>query len=190
MCYNGVMEEDNQEPTQNSEQNNQTNADRPHVRIFGANVDNGGQSHRPDRAGMSRDEWRAKKEEWKQKHREQKHQWRMQNRQNWAANHQGEGMFAGLVILFVGVMALLYTMGDISITFWHAIEPFWPILLILWGASILLGRHWFSRFVLFIFTLAFLVIVIFYGLIKTDSPLVSLLPTNVVSAMSNTHFQQ
>ena len=46
-------------------------------------------------------------------------------------------------------MALLYTLDTFPVAFWHAIEPFWPILLILWGASIILGRHWFSRFIAF-----------------------------------------
>jgi len=95
-------------------------------------------------------------------------------------------MFWGMILLFAGVIALLYTMGFISHAFWYAIVPFWPILLILWGASIILGRHWFARFILFLFALAFLIIIIFYGLVKTDSPLVSYLSPNVVRAVQTT----
>jgi len=99
-------------------------------------------------------------------------------------------MFFGMILLFAGVVALLYTMGLIAQPFWHAILPFWPILLILWGASIILGRHWFARFILFLFALAFLIVIIFYGLVRSDSPLVSSLSPNVVSAIQNSPSQQ
>jgi len=92
-------------------------------------------------------------------------------------------------VLFVGVVALLYTMGFVSREFWHVILPFWPILLILWGASIILGRHWFARFIIFLLALAFLIVVIFYGLVKTDSPVVSSLSPTVVAAIQSAHTQ-
>ena len=189
------MDEDNKNKTQNGEQNTNNNEDRPHVRIFGADVDNGASTSGNTNAGsqgtMSRDEWHAKKQEWKQKHREQKQQQqRMQRRQDWSTNHHSEGYFAGLLLLLVGIVALSYTLGFISKSFWYAIEPFWPILLILWGASIVLGRHWFSRFILFIFTLAFFAIVIFYGLVRTDSPYVNGVSPNVRSQINNMYPQQ
>jgi hypothetical protein len=69
------------------------------------------------------------------------------------------------------------------------ILPFWPILLILWGASIILGRHWFARFIVFLLALAFLIVVIFYGLVKTDSPVVSSLSPTVVAAIQSARTQ-
>jgi hypothetical protein len=160
------------------EQNKEQGEAHQHVHLFGAEVSASGEE-----SAKTKEEWRANKEEWKQKHREQREQWKMEHRE-WRHEHGG-GHLGGLVILFVGVMALLYTMGFVSHNFWHAIAPFWPILLILWGASIILGRHWFARLVLFIFALVILIAVIFYGLAKSDSPLVSSLAPHVVSALQN-----
>jgi hypothetical protein len=145
------------------------------VHLFGAEVNGGEGGHWDDKSRAERkEEWRKRKDEWKMQHREWRHE-----------HGHGGGVFWGMVLLFAGVVALLYTMGFISHSFWHAILPFWPILLIMWGASIILGRHWFARTILFLFALAFLIVIIFYGLVKSDSPLVSSLSPNVVSAIQN-----
>lgn len=163
--------------TQEQQNNAEQGDSRPHVRLFGAEVNSGD------------GDWRKRKDEWKQQHREQRdarrEQWRMQRREWHDDHHRGSGIFWGLILLFAGVIALLYTTGIISHPFWQAIAPFWPILLIMWGASIILGRHWFTRFILFLFALAFLIIVIFYGLVRSDSPLVGSLSPNVVRAVQN-----
>jgi hypothetical protein len=186
------MDDENKQDQQNG-----NNESRPRVHIFGMEVDGGsasggdnGSDWKKNKA-ENKEEWRKRKEEWKQAHREQREQWKMQHRE-WRDEHHygGGGSFWGMLLLFAGVIALLYTMGLISHPFWHAIEPFWPVLLIMWGASIVLGRHWFARFILFLFALAFLLIVIFYGLAKTDSPAVSWLSPNVVSAIQNTQPRQ
>jgi hypothetical protein len=155
---------------------------RPHVRIFGADVDTGGGP------ANSKEEWQKKKEQWKDERHAHKEEWRM-HRDEWRGHHRG-GSFFGLIILFIGVVTLLYTMGLVSRDFWHAIAPFWPILLILWGASIMLGRHWFSRLVLFVLAIGFLLAVILYGLVKIGSPIANSLSPGVVSSINNLHPQQ
>ena len=185
-------EENKQEPQNSAGGEPESQASRPHVRVFGAEV-NTGDGDWSRRGNESKEEWRKRKDEWKQNHRQHieqnREQWKAQ-RQEWRnERHYGGGLFGGLVILLIGVLALLYTMGFVSHDFWHAVAPFWPILLILWGASIILGRHWFSRFILFLVALAILVLVIFYGLIKTDSPLVSSLSPNVVRAIETSQPQ-
>ncbi|HUC02022.1 MAG TPA: DUF5668 domain-containing protein [Candidatus Paceibacterota bacterium] len=180
------MDDENKPDQQNDQPTHE------HVHIFGAEVDsgageNGGGAERStsDAAtsgttAQSKAEWRARRRQWKQ---EQRAQWKAQ-RAEWRQAHRHEGsMFWGLIILLVGVLALLDTTGYLSSAFWTAIVPFWPLLLILWGASLVLGRHWFARFIIFIFTIAFLVIVIIYGLVRTNSPLVSSLSPNVVQAV-------
>jgi hypothetical protein len=181
------MDEQNK---QEQEHNAEQGGSHPHVQVFGMDVNS---EDWAQRKSESREEWRKRKDEWKQQHREQREQWKAQ-RHDWHHDHgcdhyHGGGFFGGLTILFVGVIALLYSMGFVSHAFWHVIVPFWPVLLILWGASIILGRHWFARFIMFILTLAFLVAVVLYGLVKTDSPVVSSLSPNVVSAVSNINAQ-
>ena len=154
----------------------------PHVQVFGMDVNTSG-------AHGNKEDWRARKDEWKRQHHEQRDQRKMQ-REQWSHDHHHEGgLFFGMIVFFVGVVALLYTMGFVSHAFWLAIAPFWPILLILWGASIILGRHWFARFIVLLLAFAFLIAVILYGLVKTDSPVVSSLSPTVSAAIQNTHTQ-
>ena len=170
------MDEQNKEQEHNAEINQEAGQSGPRVHLFGAEINGDGWDKSSDwskHKDESKEEWRKRRQEWKMQRREWHHE----------HGHGGGGIFWGMVLLFAGVVALLYTMGLISHPFWHAILPFWPILLIMWGASIILGRHWFARFILFLFALAFLIVIIFYGLVKSDSPLVSMLSPNVVSAI-------
>jgi hypothetical protein len=173
---------------------------RPHVQVFGMDVntsgEHGGADWRKtasDAKSETKEDWRARKDGWKQHHHEQRDQQRAERRmqrEDWRRDHHHEGgLFFGMIVLFVGVVGLLYTMGFVSHGFWLAIAPFWPILLILWGASIVLGRHWFARFIVFLLAVAFLVAVILYGLVKTNSPVVSSLSPTVMAAIQNTHTQ-
>lgn len=179
--------------------------DKPHVNIFGMEVDgpnkqsssnsssdSGSTSSSSSQSGSSshqqqREDWRKQKEEWRAQRHAQREQWR-QNRQDWHHSHGG-GFFWGIILIFGGLIALLYTMGYVSPAFWQVIMPFWPMLLILWGASILLGRHWTARIVLFIVTIVLILFVIIYGLVKIQSPIVNSLPPNVVGSMSNIQSQ-
>lgn len=176
------MDEENKQEGQEGNNNTGGEPSQQHVHIFGAEVNSSG-----DSKSETKEDWRKRKQEWKQEHQAQRVQrraeWRAQ-RDEWRQVHRHEGgMFWGLILLLVGVLALMYTMGYVSPVFWHAIIPFWPILLILWGASLVLGRHWFTRFILFLFALVFFVIVIIYGLVRAGSPLVSYLSPNVVRAV-------
>jgi len=156
----------------------------PRVHIFGAEI-NGDEWAR--HGSETKEEWRKRKQEWKAAHREhieqKKEQWKANRDDCHDDRHHGGGIFWGMIVLFVGVIALLYTLGFVSHGFWHVIIPFWPILLILWGASIILGRHWFARFVLFVLALAILIAIVLYGLAKSDSTVVSWLSPTVVRAI-------
>jgi hypothetical protein len=183
------MDEENKQESQGSSSEAKAETghggSRPHVQVFGMDVNTSGEH--------GKEKWRTRKDEWKQQHHEQRDQQRAERRAQraeWHHDHHHEGgLFFGMIVLFAGVVALLYTMGFVSHAFWYAIAPFWPILLILWGASIILGRHWFARFIVFLLALAFLIVVIFYGLVKTDSPVVSLLSPTVVAAIQSAHTQ-
>jgi hypothetical protein len=147
---------------------------RPHVRIFGADVDS------QDGNG-----WRERREGWKK----EREAWRDERRKTWnehgvCGGHHG-GAFFGLLILFLGILLLLGTMGLIPHGFWHAVLPFWPALLILWGLDILIGRNGFLRFLIALLALFFFLGVVVYGLAKTASSLVKNLPPGVVNAAGN-----
>lgn len=176
------MDDENKPDQQNTAgTDSQPENDRPsheHVHIFGAEVNGGGEGATGAAKTTS-----ETKEEWRARKRERRAQWRAQREEWRQARHHEGGMFWGLILLLVGVFALLGTFGYLSPVFWSAIVPFWPILLILWGASLVLGRHWFARFILFIFALIFLIVVILYGLVRAGSPLVSSLSPNVVRAV-------
>ena len=183
------MDENNKQEGQENNNSAEGQPSRQHVHIFGAEVDSAGGDKSEDwtkHKDETREDWRKRKEDWKQQHQAERAQrraeWRAQ-RQEWRHDHHTGSMFWGLTLLLVGVLALMYTMGYVSPVFWQAIVPFWPILLILWGASLVLGRHWFTRFILFLFALTFLIIVILYGLVRAGSPLVSSLSPNVVRAV-------
>jgi cation transport ATPase len=187
--YNWSMDENNKQEGQENNEKAKGQPSHQHVHIFGAEVNGGAGDTSGDWAkhkDETKEDWRKRKEEWRQQHHAQHEQrraeWKAQ-RSEWRHEHHTGGMFWGLILLLAGVLALMYTMGYVSPVFWHAIIPFWPILLILWGASLVLGRHWFTRFILFLFALAFLIIVIVYGLVRAGSPLVSYLSPNVVRAV-------
>lgn len=160
-------------------------AGRTHVHIFGAEV-NGSAGDRAAR----HEEWKARREEWKHARKEQREEWKAWRRECRDDHPHTGGMFWGLLILFAGIVALLYSMGLVPPLFWHAIEPLWPLLLIIWGASIVLGRHWLARLVLFILAFILFVAAIMYGLVRANSPLVSSLSPTVVQAIEHAPIHQ
>jgi hypothetical protein len=102
---------------------------------------------------------------------------------------EGRSLFWGLFVLFLGIVFFLSTLGLLPHGFWHAIAPFWPALLILWGLDLLMGRSWFSRIVIFIVALALFLGIVAYGLVRSSSPLVTRFPPNVVNAAGNINVQ-
>jgi hypothetical protein len=173
------MDDENKQNGQGDQEAGGGESTRQHVHIFGAEVNGGSSAGNQATSGPqpneTKEDWRKRKDEWKAQHRAQRDEWRAR-RHEWRGDHDHGA----------GVVALLYTMGFVSPEFWHVISPLWPLFFIVLGSSLILGRHWFARFILFIIVLIVLVIIILYGLVKTDSPLVSYLSPNVVSAIQNT----
>jgi len=91
----------------------------------------------------------------------------------------------GMAVLISGTVLLLNTLGMVPWDFWNAIVSFWPVLLVLMGTSILLGRNWFSRMITFIMAFAAFVFILIYGLIKVDSSFVSYVPSEAVDFVDN-----
>jgi hypothetical protein len=83
------------------------------------------------------------------------------------------GVIFGLGILFFGVLLLLNNVEIVPKEIWNYILPFWPVLLILAGFRIILGHSRISYFLVFLLTLATFCLVILYGLISVNSPLIN-----------------
>lgn len=162
----------------------------PHVRIFGAEVGPASADTHADGGTTSADGPHKRHAQWKAERQARRAEWkaRKQEMRQWRhEHHDGGRIFWGLIVLFVGIFALFYTIGLVPAGFWQTIWPFWPVLLILRGASIMLGGHWFARFIIFLLALAFFVAVAIYGLVRVDSPMSSDLPPNIVSQINNLH---
>lgn len=83
--------------------------------------------------------------------------------------------------MLVGVILLLNGFGLISHAFWVALVPFWPVILIIWGLDILLGRTSVGRILVALVAIALCVVVIVYGLAKVDPVVANSLPPSVNS---------
>lgn len=99
---------------------------------------------------------------------------------------QGGGVF-GLAVLLGGALLLLNYAGLVSWEFWGTAALFWPILLVLAGMRMLLGRNWISASLVFILALAVFALIILYGLIQTNSPLVQGIDPGLAGFMQNIH---
>jgi hypothetical protein len=86
----------------------------------------------------------------------------------------GGGMIFGLAVLLVGVLLLLNNTQVVPGEIWIYILPFWPVLLILVGLKMILGRNVVSHFIVSLLTLAAFCLVILYALVMVNSPLVGL----------------
>lgn len=153
------------ENNKEQEQQNKQEKTRPNFYIFGEEV-------RRNTNG----------EEVKDKH----HEYHVHKHYYGHEHRHGGGMF-GLLLLFVGVTLLLTNMGLVSSEFWQFVIPFWPILLVLLGLKIILGRNWFSSIIIFILTFAFLAGLFIFGLIKVNSRIIDYfpLPPETLNSINN-----
>ncbi len=94
-----------------------------------------------------------------------------------------EGVVWGVFLILGGGVLLLNTLVIVPWSFWESVWRFWPILLVLAGLEIILGKSAFSRAVLFVLTLAILAFVCAYGLADIGSPLTDSYPPELQSAV-------
>ncbi len=87
----------------------------------------------------------------------------------------GDIIFA-LLLIFAGGMFLANNLGIIPWEIWTELWRYWPVLLILWGLRIVLGKSNGSRLLLgFLAFLAF-VLILGNGLKTVGSPVIHYLP--------------
>ena len=95
-------------------------------------------------------------------------------------HHHNGGIF-GILIIFCGIILLLNNLGLVSPLFWQFVLPFWPVIFILLGVKIILGRNWFSYIITLILSLIIFTSIFIYGLISVNSPTLNYLPQEVSS---------
>jgi hypothetical protein len=141
---------------------------KPHVHIFGEEFDS----------------WKFKREDH-HREREERHKERCIH----CGYHHGCGVILGLMILLTGSVLFLNTMGVVSSDFWRVILPLWPLLLVLLGVRIILGRNIVSRVITIFLAVIIFCFVIFYGLVEIGSPALNyLLPSLHNNININTNY--
>jgi len=83
----------------------------------------------------------------------------------------GDGLFGGLFLVFLGVVFLLTNLGLVPSSVWAELWKFWPVLVILLGMRLLVGRNIISRIIitlitLFVFTGVLAYIFYYYGVLR------------------------
>ncbi len=95
-------------------------------------------------------------------------------------HHHRHSYTSGLFILLAGIFLLLNSFGVVPWQIWDFIWPFWPVALILLGLRIIFGRIPGAEIMMFLITLSALCVVIAYGLVHVNSPLVAHMPHQLV----------
>ena len=72
---------------------------------------------------------------------------------------RGSNPVGGVVFVFAGIVLLLNALGVISWGFWDAVVNFWPVILILLGVQMILGRGLVSRVIVLVVTIAALLFI-------------------------------
>ena len=90
------------------------------------------------------------------------------NHHNWRGHHHGNPVGA-VILIGIGILFLLNNFGIVSWNVWEYIIRFWPVILILIGLQILLGKSYASRIVIVILTIA-IVALILWSAVQASQP--------------------
>lgn len=72
------------------------------------------------------------------------------------------------ILIAFGILLLLNNFGVVSIDIWRQIWQFWPLILILAGVQLILGRSLRSRIIIDILAIILIALVVLYSLALTD----------------------
>jgi hypothetical protein len=99
-------------------------------------------------------------------------------------HHHHHNVVWGAFLIFAGVIFLLNTTGVVPWEAWQNLWVYWPMLVILAGVKIMLGRSFFSRIILIILSLIFFGLV-FLSILDQFAPnLVSHVPPGIMQYVS------
>lgn len=146
----------------------------PNVHIFGEEIVSGKDHKNHGCCGADKDG------HGKHHHKHKRHNWGHGD----CCHHHSDSGF-GVAILLAGILLLLNTLGTIPWEIWNYIWMFWPVLLVLAGLKIILGRAPGVNILMFLASLAICGFIVVYGLIQVNSPLVNRLPSGIVNFVNN-----
>lgn len=99
---------------------------------------------------------------------------------DWGYRYRHRGNFIwGVILIVVGLVFLLNTLGLVSWQVWDHIWYFWPVLLILWGIKVILGRNVMSRIIVNILTLVILILILLFAIVQANPALKNNLPGGI-----------
>lgn len=91
--------------------------------------------------------------------------------------HEGPHIGA-IILIFLGVIFLFTNLGYLSANVWNELWKFWPVIIILIGLKIFLGRSALARFLITVITLIIFAIIILYVLYASGYYLPGTFPQN------------
>jgi hypothetical protein len=91
---------------------------------------------------------------------------------NFHHKKHGNGIFGGILLVFLGMIFLLTNLGLVPSSVWGELWKFWPVLIILLGLRLLTGRNIVSRIIialitLFVFAGVLAYILYYYGVFRS-----------------------
>ncbi len=102
--------------------------------------------------------------------------------------HDDGSFIWGVILLVAGFLFLLNSLGIVSWNVWNYIWQFWPVVLILWGVQVILGRNPFSRFIVGVLALIIVGLIVIFGITKVNPAYKQNFPpqvNNVINQMNS-----
>jgi hypothetical protein len=95
-------------------------------------------------------------------------------------HQRDDGAIFGVLLLFVGVIFLLNSLGVIPWEVWEDLWRFWPLILILGGLKIILGNNPLSRLLILILSFLLLGTAVIFVLNKRTPELTKNIPKQFI----------
>lgn len=81
--------------------------------------------------------------------------------------HGDRGYVGAFILIFIGTILLLNNLELLPWLVWNELWKFWPLIIILIGIQILLGKSWLARALISLITLSTLAGVLIYVLVSS-----------------------
>lgn len=100
------------------------------------------------------------------------------------SNRDSGGKLWGVLLVFVGAMLLLNSLGLVSWEIWQAIWQYWPVVLVLAGLRAILGNNLGANWLLFLVTIIVFGLVFLLGLKTVESPLLTYVSPRILDIVN------